>query len=47
MAPIDLSKILKGYESKWVALSDDNKSVCGAGKSAKEASQDAESKGRR
>jgi len=45
MAPIDLTKILKDYEGKWVALSEDNKSVCGSGKSAKLASQDAESKG--
>ena len=45
MAPIDMSVILKDYEGKWVALSDDNKSVYGAGKSAKDAAQDAESKG--
>ena len=46
MAPIDLTKILKDYEGKWVALSDDSKSVYGSGKSAKLAAQDAETKGR-
>ena len=45
MAPIDLSRLLKDYEGKWVALSEDNKSVYGSGKSAKSAAQDAESKG--
>lgn len=45
MAPLSLGKILKGYERKWVALSDDNTRVFGAGESAKEALKDAESKG--
>ncbi len=45
MAPIDLSNLLKNYEGKWVALSEDNTSVFGSGKSAKSAAQDAESKG--
>lgn len=46
MAPLDLSSILKGYEGKWVALSDDNTTVYGSGTSAKEAADDANSKGR-
>ena len=46
MAPIDLSILLRNYEGKWVALSEDNKSVYGSGRSAKSAAQDAESKGR-
>ena len=45
MAPLNLGEILKDYESKWVALSDDNTRVLGAGKSAKEALKDAELKG--
>ena len=45
MAPIDLSRLLRDYEGKWVALSEDNKFVYGSGKSAKFAAQDAESKG--
>ena len=45
MAPLDLSSILKNYEGKWVALSDDNTTVYGAGDSAKEAAADVSSKG--
>lgn len=45
MAPLDLSSILKGYEGKWVALSDDNMAVYGAGESAKSAADDANAKG--
>ena len=45
MAPLDLSKILKDYEGKWVALSDDNTRVLGVGESAKEALKNAASKG--
>ena len=45
MAPLDLSNLLKEYENKWVALSDDNKKVFGAGKTAKDALQDAKRKG--
>ena len=44
MAPLDLSQILKNYEGKWVALSDDNKTVYGAGFTAKEAAREAQSK---
>lgn len=42
---IDLSKLLKNYEGKWVILSQDNKSVYGSGKSAKLAAEDAALKG--
>lgn len=45
MVPLDLSSILKDYESKWVALSEDNTTVYGSGVSAKEAADDANSKG--
>jgi len=45
MAPLDLSKQLKNYENKWVALSDDSTRVLGAGDSAKEALQDAKNNG--
>ncbi len=46
MAPIDLSSILKDYEGKWVALSDDNKVVFGSGNTAREAASEARAKGR-
>lgn len=42
MKPIDLSKILLPYENKWVALSEDNKKVLGAGKTLEEARKQAE-----
>ena len=45
MSPIDLTSIYKQYEGKWVALSDDYKSVFGAGNTAKEAAGMAESAG--
>ena len=45
MAPLDLSSIFKKYEKKWVALSDDNTRVLGAGNTAKQALQDAKTKG--
>lgn len=45
MAPLDLTSILKDYEGKWVALSDDSRSVFGVGKSAKEALDNAKLKG--
>ena len=41
---IDLSKILKPYENKWVALSLDHKEVLGAGDSLKSAREKAEKK---
>lgn len=42
LKPIDLSKILLPYENKWVALSEDNKKVLGAGKTLEEARKQAE-----
>ena len=42
MKPIDLSKILLPYENKWVALSDDNKKVLGAGDTLEQARKQAE-----
>ena len=45
MAPLDLTPIIKNYEGKWVALSDDYTSVYGSGDSAKVAADDARSKG--
>lgn len=47
MKPIDLSKILLPYENKWVALSEDNKKVLGAGKTLKEAEKQAEKKSKK
>lgn len=44
---IDLSKILKPYENKWVALSLDHKKVLGAGDSLKLAREKAEKKAER
>lgn len=44
MSPLTLSH-LKSYEGKWVALSDNNQRVLGAGKTAKAAIQEAKSKG--
>lgn len=45
MNPIDLTPIIKDYQNKWVALSDDESEVYGAGNTAKDAVRDAESKG--
>ena len=42
MKPLDLTKVLKGYEDKWVALSSDNTRVFGVGNTALEASNDAQ-----
>lgn len=42
LKPIDLTRILLHYENKWVALSQDQKEVLGAGKTLKEAEQKAE-----
>ena len=41
---IDLSKILKPYENKWVTLSLDHKKVLGAGNSLESAREKAEKK---
>jgi hypothetical protein len=40
-----LSKILRPYEEKWVALSPDEKKVVGSGNNLKQASQGALKKG--
>jgi len=42
---IDLSKILRPYENKWVALSLDYKKVLGSGKTLKEAKKKADKVG--
>lgn len=47
LKPIDLSKKLLPYENKWVALSEDQKEVLGAGNSLKEAEREAEKKSKR
>ena len=46
LKPIDLSKILRPYESQWVALSPDHKRVLGAGNTFEQAKRKAEKKGR-
>ena len=45
MSYIDLAPILKDYEGKWVALSEDDSTVYGAGETAKAAVNSAESRG--
>ena len=45
MAPLNLTSIYKQYEGKWVALSDDNQSVYGAGCSVEEAVKQAKDAG--
>jgi len=45
MAPIDLTPILRQYSGKWVALSDDHKSVYASGDTAKVAADGAISTG--
>jgi len=47
LKPIDLSKLLLPYENKWVALSEDQKQILGAGDTLKAAKKEAERKGRR
>ncbi len=42
LKPIDLSKKLRSYEGKWVALSLDHKKVLGVGDTLKEAKEKAE-----
>ena len=44
---IDLTKLLLPYENKWVALSEDNKEVLGAGKTLKEAEKQADKTGKK
>ncbi|MBI2100228.1 MAG: hypothetical protein HYT48_02740 [Candidatus Vogelbacteria bacterium] len=43
--PIDWTKIYKKYKGLWVALKDDEKTVVGSGKTAKEALRRAQSIG--
>lgn len=45
MSPIDLSKILKGYEGKWVALSENNATIFASAESPKLAADEARRKG--
>lgn len=45
MAPLDLTSIYKRYEGKWVALSDDNRTVYGAGNTVGEAARQAKDSG--
>ena len=45
MKLINLSQILKDYERRWVAISDDNKAIYGSGETDKDAVKEAESKG--
>lgn len=44
LKPIDLSKKLRPYENKWVALTLDHKKVLGAGNTLREAREKAEKK---
>ena len=45
MAAIDWTKIYDKYKGLWVALLDDEKTVAGSGKTAKEALERAQEKG--
>ena len=45
MSPVDLTPTIKDFQNEWVALSEDEKTVYGAGDTAQAAIQDAESKG--
>jgi len=47
LKPIDLSRKLRRYENKWVALSLDHKKVLGVGRTLKEAKLKAEKKSRK
>ena len=47
MKTIDLSKKLLPYENKWVALSEDNKQVLGAGDTLEQAEKQAKKTGKR
>ena len=44
MPAIDMTEVLRSYEDKWVALTEDNK-VVGSGDSIKEAAEEAKKKG--
>ena len=43
--PIDLTKVFKKYKGQWVAFKEDEKTVIGNGKTAKEAYEKALNKG--
>ena len=45
MSSIDWTKIYKKYKGLWVALKEDEKTVVGSGKTAKEAVEQAREKG--
>ena len=45
MSAVDLSPLLKNYEGQWVALSEDDSRVCGAGVTAPDAVRAAEANG--
>jgi len=47
LKPIDLSKKLKPYENKWVALSLDHKKVLGTGDTLEEAENEARKKSKK
>lgn len=47
LKPIDLTKKLLPYENKWVALSEDQREVLGAGQTLKEAKKAAEKRGKK
>lgn len=47
LKPIDLSKKLKPYENKWVALSLDHKKVLGAGDTLEEAEKEAQKRSKK
>ncbi len=44
---LDLSKVLRPYENKWVALSEDHQRVVGSGDTLKQAQKQAEEKGQK
>ena len=47
MSPVDLTPTIKDFQNRWVALSEDEKTVYGVGDTAQATIQDAESKGHR
>ena len=47
LKPIDLSKKLRPYENKWVALSLDHKKVLGVGNTLKDVKKKAEEKSKK
>lgn len=47
LQPVDLTKVLGGYENQWVALSRDHKRVLGAGKTLAAAEKKARKSGKK